>query len=221
MRVSVSQRFLIGLGLTSLAFTAVTSIAVFGVFQQELERRQIDFLSQYVQERTDNVDHHFSSLMTLQKSAIDTLAARVQSITQPEADALLDRETVTMPDGTRRSRDRAFEGYIDGEGGRVYGVGAFIGKAGTLSPSDRKVLAAAFPIVARFGQAAHGDYDNFYFFSPGTRLVMFGPDRADHLKFYRHEAPADLDISQEEMSKFITPAAVRAEDMKTLIQPAP
>jgi signal transduction histidine kinase/CheY-like chemotaxis protein len=225
MRVSVSQRFLIGLGLTSLAFTAVTSIAVFGVFQQELERRQIDFLSQYVQERTDNVDHHFSSLMTLQRSAIDTLAARVQNITQPEADALLDRETVAMPDGTRRSRDRAFEGYIDSEGGRVYGVGAFIGKAGTLSPSDRKVLAAAFPIVARFGQAAHGDYDNFYFFSPGTRLVMFGPDRADHLKFYRHEAPADLDISQEEMSKFITPATdpageTRCTSLQRLLQDA-
>jgi signal transduction histidine kinase/CheY-like chemotaxis protein len=223
MRNSVSQRFLIGLGLTSLAFTAVTSIAVFAVFQRELEKRQIDFLGQYVQERTDNVDRRFSNLITLQRSAIAALQARAGAMSIAEADALLDRETVARPDGSRRSRDAAFEGYIDQAGGRVYGLGAFIGKPDKLTPETRVALAAAFPIVARFGQAAHGEYDNFYFFTPGTRLVMFGPDRPDRLMFYRHEAPADLDISQEEMSRFITPKAdptgeTRCTSLQRLLQ---
>ena len=38
-------------------------------------------------------------------------------------------------------------------------------------------MAAAFSVVSDFGQAAHIDYDNFYFFTPATRVAIFGPDR--------------------------------------------
>jgi len=223
MATSVSQRFLLGLGLTSLAFTAVTSLAAFGVFQRDLEHRQIDFLSQYVQERTDNVDRRFSNLITVERSAIDALAARAATMTPAEADKILERDTIAMPDGTRRSRDKAFEGYADADGGRVYGVGAFFGAAGRMTGDDKVVMASAVPIVARFGQAVHGDYDNFYFFAPQTRLVMFGPDRPDHLMFYRHTAPPDLDVAKEEMSRFVSPAAdptgeTRCTSLQRLLQ---
>ncbi len=205
MRISVSQRFLLGLGLTSLAFTALTSLAAFGVFQRELEQRQIHFLSQYVQERTDNVDRRFSNLVTLQKSAIQALTSRMATLKPTQVDQLFDRQTVLLPDGTRRSHPEAFDGYTDADGARVYGMGAFVGDVKHLSPVDKAALAAAFPIVARFGQAQHGDYDNLYFFEPHTRLVMFGPDRPDHLMFYRHDAPASLDLSDQEMSRLVTP----------------
>jgi len=204
MRRSVSQRFLIGLGLTSLAFTLVTAVCAFAVFKRQLEDRQIQFLSQYVEVRTLHVGRRFSNLITLQRSAIDALAAQMDSTTPQAADAILKRETRLLPDGTRRSRDRDFTGYTDRAGGRIYGVAVFIPKAKTLSDQDKVVLASAFPIVSRFGQAAHGDYDNFYFVAPYTKLVMFGPDRPDHLMFYRKDAPADFDVSKEEMSRFIT-----------------
>jgi signal transduction histidine kinase/CheY-like chemotaxis protein len=117
----------------------------------------------------------------------------------------LERQTRLLPDGTRRSRPEAFDGYIDAEGGHVYGMGVFIGSAKTLSVVDKAALVAAFPIVSRFGQAQHGDYDNLYFFEPKTRLVMFGPDRPDRLMFYRHDAPASLDLNGQEMSHLVTP----------------
>jgi signal transduction histidine kinase/CheY-like chemotaxis protein len=223
MRNSVSQRFLLGLGLTSLAFTVVTSLAAFGVFQQELEKRQIQFLSQYVQERTNNVDRRFSNLMTLQRSAADALTAEMDRITPETAKTLVENQTRLLPDGTRRSRPEAFDGYSDHEGGRVYGVGSFLGNARALTPLDLKMIAAAFPIVSRFGQAEHGDYDNLYFFAPQTRLVMFGPDRPDRLLFYREKAPADLDISKDEMSRFIQPNAdptgeTRCTSLQHLVQ---
>ena len=205
MRSSVSQKFLLGLGLTSIAFTTLTSLAAFGVFQRELEQRQIHFLSQYVEERTDNVDRRFSNLMTLQKSAIDALTARMEDVTPKDAEAFLDKKLPLQKDGTRRSRDEAFDGYVDSDGARNYGVGAFIGDATHLSPVEKIGLATAFPIVARFGQAEHGDYDNLYFFEAHTRLIMFGPDRPDHLMFYRHDAPASLSIEGQEMSRFVTP----------------
>ena len=206
MATSVSQRFLLGVGLTSLAFTAVTSLAAFAVFQRDLEHRQVDFLSQYVQERTDNVDRRFSNLITLQRSAIDAFAARAATMTPAEADRIIEGATLALPDGTRRSRDKVYDGYVDADGARVFGVGAFFGKARAMTGEDKVVMASAYPIVARFGQAAHGDYDNFYFYAPQTRLVMFGPDRPDHLMFYRRTAPADLDVGKEEMSRFVSPA---------------
>jgi signal transduction histidine kinase/ActR/RegA family two-component response regulator len=222
---SVSRRFLFGLCLTSLAFTVLTALAAFVVFEQELESRQVHFLSQYVQERSDNVGRRFSNLITLHRSAVEALNARLATLTPHEADRLLDLHTTLLPDGTRRSRPESFDGYVDRDGGRTYGVGAFIGQAGSMTPDEKRTMAAAFPIVARFGQAAHGDYDNLYFFAPKTRLVMFGPDRPDKLMFYRHDAPASLDVSHQEMSLMAAPAAnptgaTRCTSLQRLVQDA-
>jgi signal transduction histidine kinase/CheY-like chemotaxis protein len=225
MRTSLSRRFLIGLGLTSLAFTLLASIAAFAVFQRELEVRQIAFLDQYVRERTDNVDRRFSNLMTLHRTAIDVLNARMASMTPAQAQRMIDENTILLPDGTRRSPAKAFDGYIDRAGARVSGIGMFFSHPAEMTAPEKEVLAASIPIVESFGQAAHGDYDNFYFFTPQNRLVMFGPDRPDKLMFYRQNAPATLDYTKEEMSLFITPAAdptgeTRCTSLQHLLQDA-
>jgi signal transduction histidine kinase/CheY-like chemotaxis protein len=223
MRRSISRGFLLRLGLTSVGFTALASIAAFVGFEHELESRQVQFLSQYVEERTDNVDRRFSDLITLQRSAIDALKVSAAGMTPDRAAALIDQETRLQPDGTRRSRPREFDGHYDQEGGRTYGVGAFFANAGDIDLKEQAVLAAAFPIVARLGQAAHGSYDNFYFFTPKNRVVMFGPDRPDRLMFYRHDAPASLDFSKEEMNRFVAPGAdpsgeTRCTSLQRLLQ---
>jgi signal transduction histidine kinase/CheY-like chemotaxis protein len=223
MRRSISRGFLLRLGLTSVTVTALASIAAFAGFEHELESRQVQFLSQYVEERTDNVDRRFSDLITLQHSAIDALKASAAGMQPDRAQALIDQETTLQPDGTRRSQAREFDGYYDQQGGRSYGVGAFFANARDIAPRDLAVLAAAFPIVARLGQAAHGSYDNFYFFTPQNRVVMFGPDRPDRLMFYRRDAPASLDFSKEEMSRFVTPGAdpsgeTRCTSLQRLLQ---
>jgi len=53
--------------------------------------------------------------------------------------------------------------------------------------------------------------------------VMYGPDRPDHLMFYRHDAPADLSIAKEEMAQITLPAndpqrATRCTNLQRLIQ---
>ena len=226
MGTSVSQRFLLGLGLTSLAFTVVAALAFFWGFEHDLERREVDFLRQYVQERTDNVDRRFTNLITFQRNAVQMLADRMASMSPAEADRIIEAQTSLGPDGVRRSRDRAYDGYVDAEGGRVYGLGAFLGHAAEMTPDERIAFASAVPIVTRLGQAAHGDYDNFYFFAPRTRLVIFGPDRPDHLIYYRRKAPAGLDVSKEEMSRVVSPAAdpageTRCTSLQRLLQDGP
>ncbi len=102
-------------------------------------------------------------------------------------------------------------------------MAAFLGDGAHIPQAETQALTSAYPIVSSFGQAVHGDYDNFYFFTPHNRLVMFGPDRPDHLLFYRETAPANLDFSKEEMSRIILPAvnptgATRCTSLQRLIQ---
>jgi signal transduction histidine kinase/CheY-like chemotaxis protein len=52
---------------------------------------------------------------------------------------------------------------------------------------------------------------------------MYGPDRPDHLMFYRHQAPADLSISEEEMARVTLPQfdpsqATRCTNLQRLVQ---
>jgi signal transduction histidine kinase/CheY-like chemotaxis protein len=220
---SLSRKFLIGVGLVALAVSVLASLGSFVVFQRELSIRQIAFLEDYVRERSSNVDRRFSNLTALHRAAGEELERRMNHMSDAEADRLADLYFPLQPDGTRRSRDAYFDGTAEG-GSYIYGVGAMIGKADRLPPEQKKALVAAFELVSDFGQAAHKDYDNFYFFTPPeTRLVIFGPGRPDRLMFYRREAPADLDISKEEMSSLTTPeqdpdGVTRCTNLQRLIQ---
>jgi len=60
-------------------------------------------------------------------------------------------------------------------------------------------------VVASAGEAEIRHYDNFYFFTPRTRLVMFGPNRPDKLMYYRRDAPPNLSITHEEMTQLTLP----------------
>ena len=207
----------------SLAVTILGSVGAFVVFQHELSQRQVTFLSDYVRERSSNIERRFSNLTNLHEAAGVELERRVHHLSDAQSAMLADDFFPAKGDGSRRSRDRYFDGHITAQGRWIYGMGAFLGRADKVSTAEMKTLVAAFSVVSDFGQAAHSDYDNFYFFTPDTRLVMFGPDRPDHLMFYRKNAPADLDISTEEMAHITLPAAdpsrgTRCTNLQRLIQ---
>jgi signal transduction histidine kinase len=226
---SLSRNFLIGVGAMSVAVTLLGSIGAFVVFEQELSKRQISFMGDYVRERGQNVEKRFSNLNGLQAAAARELERRADRLSPADADRLLDRYYPLQPDGTRRSRDSAFDGVMEPSGALTYGMGAFLAHGDQIPADEKAVLAAAFPIVSSFGQASHNAYDNFYFFTPATpkvtRMVMFGPDRPDHLVFYRRAAPPDLDISGQQMAQITTPRAdparaTRCTNLQHLIQNA-
>jgi signal transduction histidine kinase/CheY-like chemotaxis protein len=220
---SLSRRFLVSVGIMSLVVTIFSTLGAFVVFQRELSNRQIGYLEDYVRERSSNVERRFSNLTALHEAAGEELERRMNRLTDAEVDRLADTYFPLRPDGTRRSRDQYFDGTMQ-EGQYIYGMGVLIGRAKELTRDEKRALVASFELVANFGQAARKDYDNFYFFvPPQTRLVLFGPDRPDRLMFYRHEAPADLDISKEEMSTLTSPEAdparvTRCTNLQRLIQ---
>ena len=220
---SLSRRFLISVGLMSLVMTVLGTLGAFVVFERELSSRQIGYLTDYVRERSSNVDRQFSNLSTLHKAAGEELERRMNRLTPAQVGALADEYFPLQADGTRRSRSKYFDGVLE-QGEYTYGMGSYIGQAEKMTPEQKKSLVAAFQLVSNFGQAARREYDNFYFFTPpATRLVVYGPDRPDHLMFYRHDAPADLSIAKEEMSSITSPEsdpgrATRCTNLQRLIQ---
>jgi signal transduction histidine kinase/CheY-like chemotaxis protein len=220
---SLSRRFLISVGLMSLVTTVLGTLGAFVVFERELSNRQIGYLTDYVRERSSNVDRQFSNLSTLHKAAGEELERRIDRLSDAQTAKLADVYFPAQGDGTRRSRAQFFDGVLS-DGDYTYGMGAYIGHARETPPEEMKALVASFKLVAGFGQAARRDYDNFYFFTPWqTRLVMYGPDRPDHLMFYRHDAPANLSIAAEEMARVTLPQfdperATRCTNLQRLVQ---
>jgi signal transduction histidine kinase/ActR/RegA family two-component response regulator len=220
---SLSRRFLVSVGVMSLAVTILGSFAAFETFKKELSDRQIAYLGDYVRERSSNVDKRFTNLTSLHRAAAEELERRMNRMSAAEVDRLADDYFPLQPDGTRRSRAKYFDGAME-ESQFTYGMGAFIAHGDKLTPREKRTLVASFELVADFGQAARKDYDNLYFVSPPTlRLVMYGPDRPDRLMFYRHDAPADTDISKEEIATLTSPQldpsrATRCTNLQRLLQ---
>ncbi|MCI3180614.1 hybrid sensor histidine kinase/response regulator [Caulobacter sp. CCUG 60055] len=220
---SLARRFLLSVGVMTVAVSVLASVAAFLTFQRELERRQVGYLSDYVAERSNKEDRRFSDLTGLHQAASEALKVRVRAMSQPEADRLFDLYFPLQKDGTRRTRPQSFDGGRDAAGDYVYGIGGFISDGRRVPPLERRALVAAYQVVSHFGEGFRPQYDNFYFYTPHTRLVMFGPDRPDRLMFYRHDAPADLDIGQEEMVHILNPRAnpartTRCTSLQRLVQ---
>ncbi len=220
---SLSRRFLISVGLMSLIMTVLGTFGAFVVFERELSNRQIGYLTDYVRERTSNVDRQFSNLSTVHKAAGEELERRMGLLSDAEVRRLANEYFPLQADGTRRSRDKYFDGVVY-DGDLTYGMGAFLAHGKDVPIQELRAFVAAFRLVGDLGPAARHDYDSLYFFTPwATRLVMYGPDRADHLMYYRHEAPADLSIDKEEMATMTLPQndptrMTRCTNLQRLVQ---
>ena len=222
---SLTRQFLMSIGLTNLSLTVLAAVIAAMFFQNELAQRQVAFLGDYVRERSLNLDRRFAALTALQVAAAKELERRTLALEPGEPERLADEYFPLRPDGTRRSRPEYFDGIRRSDGGVIYGMGAFIGRAEATPPEELAALTASFSVVSDLGQAAGADLDNFYFFTPATRLVMFGPKRPDRLMFYREHAPADLDVSGEEMTLISLPAnnpdaETRCTRLQRLVQEA-
>lgn len=220
---SISRRFLISVGLLSIVVTTLAFLAAFFAFQQELERREIDYLQDYVTQRANQEERRFTDLAAAQRDAGQALRLRMARLGDVEVNRLFEQLYPLQPDGTRRSRDAAFEGVKGEAGDYTYGVGAYIRDGADVGLEERRALVAAYQVVPHFGEALVTKYDNFYFFTPRTRVVMFAPNRPDRLMFYRHEAPNDLDISQEQMTRITlavenSSRGIRCTSLQRLLQ---
>lgn len=209
----LARRLLLIVAVLSFAVTGVATAVAFVFVQKSATDTQMRHLAEYVGERVKTEDRLFSDLVKVHDAAGQALTRRLESRSASEAGSEFAELFPDFGDGTRRTASRLYDG-VRQDSGYVYGIGGFLPDAKTLRPADKALFASALEVVASTGETEIHHYDNFYFFTPETRMVMFGPKRADRLLYYRRDALPTLDIRGEEMTQISLPAANPGRGMK-------
>ncbi|MBU4436038.1 MAG: response regulator [Alphaproteobacteria bacterium] len=218
----MAQRLLAIVAVLSIAVTGVATAVAFVFVQKSAADTQIRHLAEYVGERVKTEDRLFSDLERVHAAAGQALTRRLE---RGDSTADVRREFDSLypdfGDGTRRTAPALFDGVRHGRD-FAYGIGGFLSRAPQLDDGDKALFVSALDVVANTGEAEANHYDNFYFFTPQTRMVMFGPLRADKLLYYRRDAPPTLDITHEEMTQLVLPhnnpsRAMRCTKLRRLI----
>ncbi|KQZ29008.1 histidine kinase [Caulobacter sp. Root1472] len=209
----LARRLLAIVAILSIAVTGVATAVTFVFVQQAATDAQMRHLTEYAAERVKTEDRLFSDLVKVHEAASDSLARRLQALDPRTVERAFDAQFPRRSDGTRRTADALYDGgVVDGD--YTYGVGGYLRNADKLTPAEKALFLAATQVVSHTGEAELNRYDNFYFFTPNTRLVMFAPRRPDRLTYYRHKAPPTFDVSGEEMTLLTLPQQNRERVMK-------
>src|SRR5690606_7910574 len=202
---SLAKKLLRGIFAVSLVAVGLSFAGAYQVFHSRFEAQKVSDLEMYARERTRTEQSLFTQLNAKYAGATREMIDRYESM-EPEATwRELDRFFPLQADGTRRSIPELYDGISDGAGGRIFGMAAFIPDAASMTDDEAKVILAAARIVFASGPSGFETFDNFYFFTPQNRLVMFGPAREDRLIYYRRDAPPDFNFQHEEMSRLVRP----------------
>ncbi|THD54154.1 ATP-binding protein [Phenylobacterium sp.] len=203
---SISTRLLAGLIVSMTVLLLVDTVVTYSSYRRQVEKHRIDDLALYVKERTRTEQDLFDTLRAKQSAATDALRRRLQLMPPGSAvDRQFDAWFPEKGDGTRRSRDSLYDGERTANGDAIYGVGAYIGHADDLTPAERRVIMAAALVVDRVGESDLAKFENFFFLSPKDRLIVFAPNRAERLTFFRKTAPAGVDFDRTDQGSYPLP----------------
>lgn len=203
---SLARKLLMVTLALSTGFTIVAALVTFQVVSNELTTEKLNHLSDYAAERAYTENQLFEDAARLQNQASAALVRRMRALTQAEVDRSFEQAFPLQADGTRRSRPQDFEGSRSATGEPVFGLGAFVARGEQVSADERRLLIAAWQVVGRFGEAQLGFNDNFYFYTPDDRLLIFAPSRPDRLIFYRETAPASFSFAKDELVRVTLPS---------------
>ncbi|MDO1558485.1 ATP-binding protein [Brevundimonas sp. 2R-24] len=202
---SVTRKLLIGVVASSLVALALTFGLAFHGFKERFEAQRHSDLTLYARERARTEQQIFDDLRAKHAAATEALQLRLAHSDLTASAEEFERRFPLQPDGTRRSRPELFDGLANGAGSYMYGIGSFMARGAELTAEDKTLLLGAMRVVFSTGTADPSRFDNFYFFTPDDRMIMFAPRRADRLIYYRQDAPASFRFSGEEMAQLPRP----------------
>jgi HAMP domain len=214
---SVAARAIYLTSIIAIGLTLVATVALYAAVRGAEEREALATLSAYSVERAARESERFAHIEAVGRAATQAYGfalAGAQRSTPEQIDARFDTLFPLAEDGTRRSSDALFNGIMFSPGDDVRGIGAFMANGGGITLVEKQQLLAAFEIVRRFGPGSAADADNFYFFTPASRLIMYAPNREDRLDFYRRRAPASFSFGFEEIVQITLPANNREGEMR-------
>jgi signal transduction histidine kinase/ActR/RegA family two-component response regulator len=203
---SIGAKLLAGLIASMTVLLLVDALVTYSAYRRQDEQHRIADLALYVQERTRTEEELFDTLRAKQSAASDALRRRLALMRPgPQVDRQFDAWFPEKGDGTRRSRDSLYDGEQAANGDSIYGVGAFLGDADSITSDEKRVLTAATLVVSRVGESDVAKFENFFFLTPKNRLILFAPLRAERLAFFRKTAPADTDFDHSEQASYTLP----------------
>lgn len=214
MQLSLVQKVLVGLFCATGIALGLSSFAAYDAFDDRLHAQKQQDLMLYARERTRTEQSLFNDLRRRHEAAVNALE---RNLGASDAGAANERFQAYFPlrsDGTRRSIPDLFEGLAPGSGNHLYGLGAFFADGAGIGPQERSLWVAAADVLVASGASDPGKFDNFYFFTPDDRLLIFGPEREDRLMFYRETAPASLSFAREEVVQLVSPENNPAREMR-------
>ena len=204
---SIAWRILAVILLTSIIVSGGSTILAARSFWKELAGEQLARLDEYIQERGLRTQALFDTVQAAHQTAAIALSARLDTISDPAAEAEFNRLFPRREDGTRRSTDAMYDGYADGLGGWHAGVGAFLGSEVERDIEHERLMVAVYNVIDSGGEMLSNPVDNLYFFTPVDDLIISASERPDRLEFYRHSAPADFTFSRASFFPLVLPEA--------------
>ncbi len=195
MTSSLQSRLLRFLALLTLIAVFVT--AGFSVMAAYLRERgqTSEFLANYISERGQREEKMFKLLQYTQNSANEVFWRHYDNLSDERINALTNRIIYSKSDGTYRSVDDIYTGsYIDGVG-YVSGIGAFLSGKTEFDAPRKRALISAFLTIASMAPSIRGELESLWFISPEDDVLIFAPERPDHLTFYRKEAGPDFSVA--------------------------
>ena len=189
-----------------LIATAIGGASLFTYFYERERIAYFDRLEMKVSALTEEHGNIFEKARESQLYANTALENRIASWRgRNDVNERFDAVFAKQEDGTYRSRDHDFDGALSEDGHWVYGTGAFIAPRKNLTVENKTQLLAARDIVSSHGEAALYWADNFYYYTPGSDLIIFAPRRHDRLEFYRKTAPADFSFKDRIIIRNVLP----------------
>lgn len=199
---SLARPLIAGLLAIATLATALGSGVGVELIRRDVEaQRKLD-LAAYAEERTKYEQAVFDDLWARHRDATTALNQALQrSQKLSDTDREFNSYFPVRPDGTRRSSRALETGAPDAA---PYGLTAFM--SGPEPTAEEKILLLGVRrVVQGSGEAFRSRFDNFYYFSPSNRLIMFSPDRPEKLSYYRDKAPSELSFRETEMMKITLP----------------
>jgi signal transduction histidine kinase/ActR/RegA family two-component response regulator len=185
-------RFLLVLMAIAIVFAA--TISTLAAYTQEREKIS-HLLTKYVQERGVREEQLFFTLEDVQTKATEIFDRHYENLTTARIEEMLDRYFPVAADGTRRSTPGIYDGeYVDGVGW-IQGFGAYLSGRHEMTDARKRTLVSAFMTLGTLAPSVDGNLESLWFTTDFTDILIFAPNRANNLLFYRRDAPADFDLS--------------------------
>ncbi len=181
------------------ALVLVATIIIYAFTYDVSKSRRLQELVGAVETRSAQLQRDFDQLRVTQAQAQAALKIRLERFDQDAAIKSFDEWFPAQPDGSRRSDPSIYTGRPTTNGDVMYGIGGFIGQPDKLTPKDKALIVAGTHTVREFGPTLDAIGYNLWFLLEDSRLVVFGPNRADSLLYWREQAPADLAIANRRL----------------------